>query len=80
MIEDWDNPEYHGCIERVLLEDNINNNTYIIDMVYDCITTLLGCDLECDNCEGNYPEKDIYCPYMDRVEYLKDKYNLKGNI
>jgi hypothetical protein len=38
----------------------------------DCITTLLGCDGKCKECDANIPE--VYCPYCERLEQLREKY------
>jgi hypothetical protein len=44
----------------------------------DCITTLLGCNGDCVECDADNETCDVYCPYRERLEQLREKYNKGG--
>jgi hypothetical protein len=40
----------------------------------DCIETLLGCDENCAECEADNPHQDLWCPYKEKLQKLKEKW------
>jgi hypothetical protein len=58
---------YNEYIENLLSEERKK-------VLEDCIETLLGCDENCEECEADNPRQEIWCPYKEKLEQLREKY------
>jgi hypothetical protein len=84
-IDEWNETHYiktGGSLKEVLPEDIKDFIEALIKeteqrVLEDCIETLLGCDENCAECEADNPHQDLWCPYRERLEQLREKY-IKG--